>query len=229
MSTPLKPTQTRGHKRVLSPGVRGGTPAGRQDTSPVTTLHGVLLRVRGVGVLLTGASGVGKSELALELLSRGHHLIADDAAEFRRSGQLLRGSCPPLLKGFIEVRSLGILNVPRLFGRRSVLSSVRLDLVLSLETPQPASEHGLERLSGHRRTREILGVQVDEISIPIRLGHNLSVLVETACRDFSLRRAGYHADADMTQRQMREIRRQQTAATGSPQRSTATRAPEDVR
>lgn len=201
-------------------------PAAADATSGALTLHGVLLRVSGVGVLLTGASGVGKSELALELLSRGHHLIADDAAEFRRSGALLRGRCPPLLQGFIEVRSLGILNVPRLFGRRSVLSSVRLDLVLSLETPQPASIHGLERLSGYRRTREILGVTVDEISIPIRLGHNLAVLVETACRDFALRRTGYHADADMTQRQMREIRRQQPDVSGSSADATI-RFPED--
>lgn len=172
------------------------------------TLHGVLMRVCGTGVLLTGASGVGKSELALELLSRGHKLVADDAADFVRAGDRVRGRCPPLLAGFLEARSLGILNVRRLFGRRSVLSSSMLDLIVALDTPATAEETGFERLSGRRRTRDVLGVDVAEVFIPIRLGHNLAVLVEAACRDLRLRRRGYHADEDLTRRQMKEISRQ---------------------
>lgn len=172
------------------------------------TLHGVLMRVHGVGVLLTGASGVGKSELALELLSRGHRLVADDAAEFAVERGVLRGRCPPLLQGFIEARSLGILNVRRLFGRRSVVGATRLDLIIALDTPAALPETGLERLSGQRSTRAVLGVDVPAISIPVRLGHNLAVLVEAACRDDRLRRRGYRADIDLTRRQMLEIRKQ---------------------
>lgn len=166
------------------------------------------MRVHGVGVLLTGASGVGKSELALELLSRGHRLIADDATEFTVERGRVRGYCPPLLRGFIEARSLGILNVRKLYGARSLLGSATLDLIVALDAPRAHSETGIERLSGRRSTRAILGVGIAEISIPIRLGHNLAVLVEAACRDYRQRRAGYRADDDLARRQLREIRKQ---------------------
>lgn len=177
------------------------------STEPAT-LHGVFMRVCGVGVLLTGASGVGKSELALELLSRGHRLVADDAPEFVRKGARVRGQCPPLLSDFLEARSLGILNVRRLFGSRSVQASSMLDLVIALDVPEARPETGLERLSGRRGSREVLGVEIPEVIIPIRLGHNLAVLVEAACRDLRLRRRGYHADEDLSRRQMQEIRKQ---------------------
>ncbi|MFA5940553.1 MAG: hypothetical protein WC809_14435 [Sinimarinibacterium sp.] len=172
------------------------------------TLHGVFMRVCGIGVLLTGASGVGKSELALELLSRGHRLVADDAPEFARQGARVRGQCPPLLSGFLEARSLGILNVRRLFGTRSVQSGSTLDLLIALDTPEARAETGLERLSGRRSTRSVLGVDIPQVFIPIRLGHNLAVLVEAACRDLRLRRRGYRADEDLSRRQMQEIRKQ---------------------
>lgn len=180
----------------------------RRAADPSATLHGVLMRVHGVGVMLTGASGVGKSELALELLSRGHRLVADDAAEFTLERGRIRGHCPPLLRGFLEARSLGILNIGRLYGRRSLLASTQLDLMIALDQPAPHSETGIERLSGRRSQRTILDVEIEQISIPLRLGHNLAVLVEAACRDFKLRRAGYRADEDMTRRQLRAIRRQ---------------------
>ncbi|MFP5307210.1 MAG: hypothetical protein ACLGI7_15480 [Gammaproteobacteria bacterium] len=180
----------------------------RAATSPASTLHGVLMRVHGVGVLLAGASGVGKSELALELLSRGHKLVADDAAEFVVERGRVRGYCPALLRGFLEARSLGILNARQLFGSRSVIGSSWLDLLITLDAPKSISETGLERLSGRRGSREILGVAIAEVSIPIRLGHNLAVLVEAACRDHRLRRRGYRADDDLARRQLKEIRKQ---------------------
>jgi serine kinase of HPr protein (carbohydrate metabolism regulator) len=180
----------------------------RRAADPSATLHGVLMRVHGVGVLLTGASGVGKSELALELLSRGHRLIADDAAEFTIERGRVRGRCPPLLRGFLEARSLGILNVGRLYGRRSLLASTQLDLVIALDQAAPNSESGIERLSGRRSQCRVLDTEIEQISIPLRLGHNLAVLVEAACRDYKLRRAGYRADEDMTRRQLSAIRRQ---------------------
>lgn len=187
----------------------------RVRTAAATTVHGVLMRVHGVGVLLTGASGVGKSELALELLSRGHRLVADDAAEFRIQCDHVHGRCPDLLQGFIEARSLGILNVRRLYGRRSVLASTRLDLIIALDTPGPSEETGLERLSGQRSARDVLGRSIPVISIPIRLGHNLAVLVEAACRDERLRRAGYRADTDLSRRQLLEIRKQDRKPSGN--------------
>jgi serine kinase of HPr protein (carbohydrate metabolism regulator) len=170
------------------------------------TLHGVLLEVHGIGVLLTGSSGVGKSELALELLARGHKLVADDAAQVARRGRKLVGTCPPLLSGFLEARSLGILNVRRLFGAGALRARTNLELVIELDLPEALSDSGLERLSGRRGARAILGVDVAEISIPIRLGHNLAVLVEAAARDHQLRSRGYHADADLSARQLRAMK-----------------------
>lgn len=175
---------------------------------PSITLHGVLMQVHGLGVLLTGASGVGKSELALELLSRGHCLIADDAAELSIEGGCVLGRCPPLLRGFLEARSLGILNVERLYGAQSIKQVTPLDLIIALDAALPKGDTGLERLSGHRGTREVIGVEITEISIPIRLGHNLAVLVEAACRDLQLRRGGYRADEDLSRRQSLAIERQ---------------------
>lgn len=167
------------------------------------------MELYGLGVLLAGPSGVGKSELALELLTRGHRLVADDATDFTRDDQgELQGICPPLLSGFLEARSLGILNIGEMFGATSVIGAHRLDLVIRLEfrhemlarTPQP-----LERLEGRRGNVRLLGVDVPEISIPIRLGHNLAVLVEAACRDLKLRQTGYRADEDFSVRQQQAI------------------------
>lgn len=164
------------------------------------------MRVLGQGVLLTGVSGVGKSELALELLSRGHQLIADDATEFHALPGRIEGRCPPLLRGYLEARSLGILNVRRLYGRRSVGLRARLDLIIRLDAPDSLPADGYERIRGHRSLRRLGALEVPEISIPIRLGHNLAVLVEAACRDLHLRKAGYHADEDFTARQLEAIR-----------------------
>ena len=177
-----------------------------REPRDAVTLHGVFLEVFGEGVLITGRSGLGKSELALELLARGHHLVADDAVEFERRGDTLEGRCPPLLEGFLEARSLGVLNIRRLYGPRALRKSAALDLVIELDAPT-APVSGMERLSGHRGRREILGIGVAEISIPIRLGHNLAVLVEAACRDLKLRRQGYRADEDFSRRQLDAIRR----------------------
>jgi HPr kinase/phosphorylase len=171
------------------------------------TLHGVFMDVFGIGVLLTGVSGVGKSELALELLARKHRLVADDATEFARKGAAITGRCPPLLQGFLEARSLGILNIRKLYGAQSLAASKTLDLIIELDAPIKPSSHGLERLSGTRGMRNVLGLAIAEISIPIRLGHNLAVLVEAACRDQKLRLAGYNADDDLMRRQLSAIRK----------------------
>lgn len=164
------------------------------------------MQVFGTGVLLTGVSGVGKSELALELLARGHALIADDATEFARAGDFIIGHCPAVLSGFLEARSLGILNVRKLYGRRAVRPRARLSLLIQLDAPGEPLTTGMERISGQRSERLLGGLNIPTVSIPIRLGHNLAVLVEAACRDHRLREAGYRADRDFTARQLRAIR-----------------------
>lgn len=163
--------------------------------------HGVFVAVDGLGVLLRGTSGVGKSEIGLELISRGHRLIADDAVELVADGVRIIGRCPPLLEGFIEVRGLGILDVRRMYGDAAVGRESPLDLVIDLSVRPDALAD--ERIDGQRSRYAVLGLQVPEISLPRRVGHNLAVLVEAACRDHRLRREGYNAADEMVSRQSR--------------------------
>lgn len=188
------------------------------DAPSTITLHGVFMQVHERGVLLTGASGVGKSELALELLARGHRLVADDAVDLSRRGERIIGRAPRLLRGFLEARSLGILNIHRMYGAQSIKGRCALDLLLRLETPRVVWDSGFERLAGRRQLASVLGVDIPEISVPIRLGHNLAVLVEAACRDLTLRLAGYRADDDLSERQAHEILREEQRARLHPRR-----------
>ncbi|MDB5969588.1 MAG: hypothetical protein JWQ90_2038 [Hydrocarboniphaga sp.] len=175
------------------------------DAATPLTMHGVFIQIFDVGVLIAGGSGVGKSELALELLARGHRLIADDAAEFVDADNgRVQGRCPPLLRGFLEVRGLGILNIERMFGASALLASCPLDLILRLLLPTEVTEMP-DRVYGQRNTRSVLGAGIPEIALPIRLGHNLAALAEAACRDQQLKRGGYDAAADFVERQMRAI------------------------
>lgn len=170
----------------------------------VITGHGVFLRIEGLGVWLRGDSGAGKSELGLELISRGHALVADDAIEFRRDGSRIIGRCPPVLDGFIEVRGLGILNARRLYGAGAVAETAALELIIDLGVrAEPTPE---ERLNGRRSECRLLGVTIAEISLPRRVGHNLAVLVEAACRDHRQRAAGYNACDDLVARQAQVLR-----------------------
>lgn len=190
---------------------------GSLQAAAAQTLHGVFIQIFDVGVLLAGGSGVGKSELALELLARGHRLIADDAAEFVAAGPgQIEGRCPPLLSGFLEVRGLGILNVGRMFGDAALLTSCPLDLVLRLMLPAEVGDTP-DRVFGQRGTCTVLGVDIAEIALPIRLGHNLAALAEAASRDQRLKRAGYDAAADFVARQRRAI---EQSATFPQERST---------
>lgn len=190
------------------------------------TAHGVFVEVEGLGVWLSGASGAGKSELGLELVSRGHRLVADDAIEFRIDAgnpAYLIGRCPPLLDGFIEVRGLGILNLRRLYGDASVLGEHRLDLAIALDArTEPSAD---ERLTGRRSAVDVLGIAVPEISLPRRVGHNLAVLVEAACRDHRHRAAGYNACDDLVARQAQHLIAQAAAAAHPAPAASATGSP----
>lgn len=169
------------------------------------TLHGVLIEIFGLGVLLAGRSGVGKSELALEMLARGHRLVADDAAEFELAGDgRVVGRCPPLLYGFLEVRGLGVLHVGRMFGEPALRASKALDLILRLHAVGDYADPP-DRLHGRRRDTLVCGKPIPEISLPVRPGQSLATLAEAACRDQTLKRDGYDAADDFVARQMRSI------------------------
>ena len=167
-----------------------------------TTLHGVFLEVNGIGVLLTGDSGVGKSELALELISRGHRLIADDAPEFSRvAPDTLSGECPAQLKDFLEVRGLGILNIRAMFGDNTIKNNKYLRLIMHLEEMSEKELQQIDRLRGSHQLQNILGVDVEQITIPVAPGRNLAVLVEIAVRNHILSYKGYNAAENFIQRQ----------------------------
>ncbi len=171
-----------------------------------TTVHGVFMEVQGMGVLLTGDPAVGKSELALELITRGHRLVADDAPEFSRMApDILTGSCPPLLQEFLEVRGLGILNVRAMFGGSVIKKEKYLRLIVNLKRLSQEELVGIDRLQGSYSSREMLGVKIPEVTIPVAPGRNLAILVETAVLQHIHRRHGYDAAQDFTERQQKMI------------------------
>lgn len=168
-----------------------------------TERHGVFMDVLGVGVLITGESGVGKSELGLELISRGHGLVADDVAEISRlAANTLEGRCPPLLRDFIEVRGLGLLNVRTIFGQTAVRPKMKLKLVVQLERPAAGgTRDATERLPLSELSEEILGVTVRKVVIPVAAGRNLAVLLEAAVRNYILQLRGIDSMAEFVARQ----------------------------
>ena len=171
-----------------------------------TTRHGVLMDVLGLGVLITGESGVGKSELGLELISRGHGLVADDVVELSRiATKTLEGRCPPLLKDFLEVRGLGVLNIRTIFGQTAVRPKMRLKLIVHLEKPVEGRE--AERLPLAELAEEILGVTVRKVILPVAAGRNLAVLLEAAVRNYILQLRGFDSTAEFVARQKGEIGR----------------------
>jgi HPr kinase/phosphorylase len=171
-----------------------------------TSLHGVFMEVMGIGVLITGDPSVGKSELALELVSRGHRLIADDIPEFARvAPDVISGSCPELLRDFLEVRGLGILNIRAMFGDSAIKQRKYLRLVIHLDKMSEEQIKGIDRLRGSRRTRDILGIEIPEITLPVAPGRNLAVMVEAAARTHILALKGYDASEVFIERHQKQI------------------------
>jgi HPr kinase/phosphorylase len=171
-----------------------------------TERHGVFMDVLGLGVLITGESGVGKSELGLELISRGHGLVADDVVEISRiAASTLEGRCPPMLKDFLEVRGLGLLNIRTIFGETAVRPKMRLKLVTHLERPHPGGRDAAERLPLADMSEDVLGITVRKVVIPVAAGRNLAVLIEAAVRNHILQLRGVNSMAEFMARQQKEL------------------------
>jgi HPr kinase/phosphorylase len=169
-----------------------------------TTLHGVFLDVLEMGVLITGASAIGKSELALELISRGNGLIADDIVElYRISPDTLEGRCPAVLRDFLEVRGIGILNIRTIFGETAVRPRKLLKLMVHLEDHSHEAFSELDRLQVNATFQEILDVPIRKVTIPVAAGRNLAVLVEAAVRNFVLNQRGIDSTKEFIERQQK--------------------------
>jgi HPr kinase/phosphorylase len=160
--------------------------------APRVTLHGVFMEIYSIGVLITGEAGAGKSELALELVTRGHRLVADDAPEFTQiAPDVLDGACPDLLQDMLEVRGLGVLNIRQMFGDTAVKRNKYLRLIVHLTRPSlEPSPGGIERITGDLGMRRVLDLDVPMISLPVMPGRNLAVLTEAATRTHILRAKG---------------------------------------
>jgi len=173
--------------------------------APRETIHGVLIDVHGVGVLITGDSGVGKSESALELVKRGHQLVADDVVELVRvSDTRLIGEAPEMVRYFMEIRGIGIIDIRAMFGIGAVIQSKSIDLVIHLE--HWVKEREYDRLGMVEQTTELLSVKIPHILLPVKPGRNLAIVIEVAARNLQLRRLGYNAAESLDNRLMEMAR-----------------------
>ena len=170
-----------------------------------TIMHGVFMDVLGVGVLITGESGLGKSELGLELISRSHGLVADDAVEFSRiAPNMIEGRCPTLLQNLLEVRGLGLLDIKAIFGETAVRRKMRLKLIVHL-VRRSALEEEVERLPFHFPTEDVLGLAIRKVVIPVAAGRNIAVLLEAAVRNTILQLRGIDTLQDFVERQRKAM------------------------
>ena len=173
----------------------------QRELSEITTSHGVFLDVLGFGILITGDSQIGKSELALELISRGAGLVADDAVELYQIGpETIQGRCPALLRDFLEVRGIGVINIKAIFGETAVRPRKTLRLIVHLERPTEEYFRGLDRLQTKSSSTSILGVEIPTVTLAVVAGRNLAVLVEAAVRHYILQTRGYDSTKDFLDR-----------------------------
>ncbi|MFA1819186.1 HPr(Ser) kinase/phosphatase [Virgibacillus oceani] len=167
--------------------------------APTTAIHGVLVDINGVGVLITGQSGVGKSETALELVKRGHRLVADDNVEIRQEDyDTLIGNAPPLIEHLLEIRGVGIINIMTLFGAGAVRSQKKISYIVNLEIWDEKKQY--DRLGLDEETLKIMDVELPKITIPVRPGRNLAVIIEVAAMNFRLKRMGHNAAEEFSDR-----------------------------
>jgi HPr kinase/phosphorylase len=165
--------------------------------APSTTIHGVLVDVYGIGMLISGTSGIGKSETALELVKRGHRLIADDAVEIRQTADhVLVGNAPELIRHLLEIRGVGIINMMTLFGAGAIRNLKKISVVVKLETWQQDKQY--DRLGLDEETTRIIETDIPLVTIPVRPGRNLAVIIEVAAMNYRLKRMGYNAALQFT-------------------------------
>ncbi|QFT90597.1 HPr kinase/phosphorylase [Bacillus sp. THAF10] len=189
MRSPMKTTRLSSHLTNYLEG----------KLAPTTAVHGVLVDIYGVGVLITGKSGVGKSETALELVKRGHRLVADDCVEIRQEDQdTLIGNSPELIEHLLEIRGLGIINVMTLFGAGAVRSYKRITLVINLELWDKNKQY--DRVGLDEETMKIIDTDVTRLTVPVRPGRNLAVIIEVAAMNFRLKRMGMNAAEQFSNR-----------------------------
>ncbi|MDY0408876.1 HPr(Ser) kinase/phosphatase [Virgibacillus soli] len=175
--------------------------------APFTAIHGVLVDIYGVGVLITGQSGVGKSETALELVKRGHRLVADDSVEIRQEDyDTLIGNSPPLIEHLLEIRGLGIINVMTLFGAGAVRNFKKISYIINLENWDAKKQY--DRLGLDEQTMKIMDVHLPMATIPVRPGRNLAVIIEVAAMNFRLKRMGVNAAEEFSERLTKVIKKQ---------------------
>lgn len=170
--------------------------------APETRLHGTLVDIYGMGVFITGVSGIGKSEATLELLKRGHRLVADDAVDIRAVDGILRGRCPEITFGMMEVRGLGIIDVSALYGLSAIIPTKRIDFILHLEYWRDDGDY--DRL-GMDEYEEILGAKVKKLIVPVRSGRNISIIIEAAAANYRYSRISKVSPAEVIDERMREV------------------------
>ena len=175
-----------------------------EQLAPCKTRHGVLCEIYGEGILIMGESGVGKSEAAIELVKRGHRLVADDAVEIKKiSDSALIGSSPEIIRHFVEVRGIGIIDVKEIFGMGAVKDEQQIDMVIHLEPWEKGKQY--DRLGMVDEYTNIMGINVPSITIPVKLGRNIAVIVEVAAMNNRQKKMGYNAAVELNERIMRQM------------------------
>lgn len=170
--------------------------------APVCNTHGVLIDVNGIGVLINGKSGIGKSETALELVHRGHRLVADDVVIMKKIKDEIIGTAPESIRFFMEIRGVGIIDVRRMFGIGSILFNKKIDIAVELVKWEQDKEY--ERLGKDIKYTEIMGIKIPKITIPVIPGRNLAIVIEVAARNFYLRKLGYNSAAVLDEKVKKE-------------------------
>lgn len=169
-----------------------------EQLAPRKSMHGVLVEIYGMGVMIVGSSGVGKSETALDLVKRGHRLIADDRVDiYQKDEKTVVGEAPKILKHLMEIRGIGIIDVMNLFGAGSVKDSSEIQLIIRLDNWDPKKNY--DRLGFNEQTQEIFGVAVPEVTVPVKVGRNLAIIIEVAAMNFRAKKMGYDASEKFEQ------------------------------
>lgn len=184
-----------------------------EQLAPIIQVHGVLLDIFGVGTLILGASGIGKSECALDLIVRGHRLVSDDLVVLRRRGDVIAGTSPEMTRYHMELRGIGIINVQSIFGIAAVRRTKDIDLVVNLDLWQKDKVY--DRLGIDDHTREFLGVELDYVEMPVAPGRNLAVLVEVTARNQLLKRKGHHPARELADKLDEQLARGTRPAPGT--------------